>query len=65
MLLDCSKFLERGKKNRNLAYLESLHAAVGEGVFQPFRELEAFVRQVAVKRQCDAEHSSDERQRHA
>ncbi len=65
MLLDCSKFLERGKKSRNLAYLESLHAAVGKGVFQPFRELEAFVRQVAVKRQCDAEHSSDERQRHA
>jgi hypothetical protein len=36
-----------------------LYAAVGEGVLQPFGELEAFMRQVAVKRQCDAKHASD------
>jgi hypothetical protein len=41
------------------AYLQSLYAAVGEGVLQPFGELEAFMRQVAVKRQCDAKHASD------
>ncbi len=47
-----------------LAYLQSLHATVGKSVLQPFGELEAFVRQVAVKRQCDAEHSSDDIESH-